>query len=201
MNELIITQEEYDAINKAINEGDKVWENEILLPLKDRMKTFLREFQSESCCYCKRNTKGEFKMVLDIEHILPKKHYPDLMFKIPNLAVACKKCNMLIKGQDRSFVVDLSSLDIEFFRSEDYKFIHPNLDKYEEHLNRFSIEIDNLRFVKYIPKNEQKGRFTYEYFRLIEFEQDDLNVFQGIEPSSIDIKSIKNEIALKIMNL
>ena len=198
---MILTKEDYIAINKAISDGDKVWGNDVLKPLKDKMKVFLRDFQTETCCYCQRNTKGEFKMVLDIEHILPKKHYPKLMFEILNLAVACKKCNMLIKKADLSFINNIHTFDENLFNKEDYKFIHPNLDTYENHIKRISVEFGTNRFVKYLPVDNNKGQYTYDYFRLEEWEIDSLNVMQGIENTKIDYENIKKEVAMKIMEL
>lgn len=198
----ILSQEDYDLINAAIKDGGKVWENKRIDPVKNKVKGILRDLQSETCCYCKRNTKGEFKMVLDIEHILPKKHYPNLMFAVTNLAISCKKCNMLVKKDDRQFIVDLNSIEANPFDTNHYKFIHPNLDEYHSFLKRIIIELDDIRIVKYIVvDNKSKGQYTYDYFRLKEFEQNDLNKIQGVIDTTIDIKNINQETAQQIWDL
>ncbi|WP_177733492.1 HNH endonuclease [Flavobacterium inviolabile] len=198
----ILSQADYDLIIAAVKEGGKVWENKKIDPIKNKVKEILRDLQSETCCYCKRNTKGEFKMVLDIEHILPKKHYPKLMFAVTNLAISCKKCNMLVKKDDRKFIVDLTTIEENPFDTNLYKFIHPNLDKYHFFLKRIAIEFDDTRIVKYIVVNDKpKGQYTYDYFRLKEFEQNDLNKIQGINDTTIDTKNISDETALQIWNL
>lgn len=198
----ILSQADYDLITSAIKDGGRVWENEKINPVKNKIKEILRDLQSETCCYCKRNTKGEFKMVLDIEHILPKKHYPKLMFAVTNLAISCKKCNMLVKKDDNQFIVDLTTIEANPFDTNHYKFIHPNLDKYHTFLKRLAIEVDDTRIVKYIVvDNKSKGQYTYDYFRLKEFEQNDLNKIQGIDETTIDTKNINNETAQQIWNL
>lgn len=198
----ILSQADYDLITAAIKAGGKVWENEKIDPVKNKVKEILRDLQSETCCYCKRNTKGEFKMVLDIEHILPKKHYPKLMFAVINLAISCKKCNMLVKKDDRKFIVDLANIEANPFDTNQYKFIHPNLDDYRSFLRRVAIELDDTRIVKYIVvDNKPKGQYTYEYFRLKEFEQNDLNKIQGVEDTTIDTDNINDETARQIWDL
>ena len=41
-----------------------------------------------SCAYC-----GATGVDLDLEHILPRKHYPELAFDPDNIVTACKCCN------------------------------------------------------------------------------------------------------------
>lgn len=198
----ILSQADYDLITSVIKEGGKVWENAKIDPIKNKVKEILRDLQAETCCYCKRNTKGEFKMVLDIEHILPKKHYPKLMFAVTNLAISCKKCNMLVKKDDRKFIVDLATIETNPFDTNQYKFIHPNLDHYHSFLKRIAIELDDTRIVKYIVvDNKAKGQYTYDYFRLKEFEQNDLNKIQGVEDTTIDTDNINDETARQIWDL
>ncbi|MEO0037501.1 MAG: hypothetical protein RIQ59_712 [Bacteroidota bacterium] len=201
-NNNILSPEDYDLITEAIKDGGKVWENLKIIPLKNKVKEFLRDLQSETCCYCKKNTRGEFKMVLDIEHILPKKHYPNLIFAITNLAIACKKCNMLVKKDDLKFIVDLASIEDNPFDTDQYKFIHPNLDNYHSFLKRVAIELDDIKIVKYVVvDNKPKGQYTYDYFRLKEFEQNDLNKLQEINETAIDYTNINDETARQIWEL
>ncbi len=95
--------EHLTAIETAINAGGNIWENELLSDLKSKVKEYYREKLNEQCCYCRKNTHGEFKMVLDIEHILPKSKFRHFMFHTYNLSVSCKRCNMNIKREDFSF--------------------------------------------------------------------------------------------------
>ncbi|GGA77231.1 hypothetical protein GCM10011369_18870 [Neiella marina] len=120
-------------------------------------------------------------MVLDIEHIIPKSEFLKHMFTMKNLSVSCKRCNMLIKKNDLTFLdIPLHALPRRKFRSKYYKFIHPNLDNIEEHLELNIVRKGRVRFIKYLVQNEsKKGAFTYNYFRLRELELDAANQAQG----------------------
>jgi uncharacterized protein (TIGR02646 family) len=198
----VLSKEDYDLITSAIKEGGKVWDNKLIAPIKNKVKSLLREVQNETCCYCKRNTTGEFKMVLDIEHILPKSHHPELMFNLVNLAIACKRCNMLIKKDDRSFIVNLGKIKISPFESSNYKLIHPNLDIYFDILRRVAIEINDTRLIKYtVVDGQDKGQYTYDYFKLVEFEQDSFNKAQGLNDAQIDTDKIDENTTIEIRKL
>jgi|7_EtaG_2_1085326.scaffolds.fasta_scaffold68010_1 5-methylcytosine-specific restriction endonuclease McrA len=41
-----------------------------------------------SCAYC-----GDYGVFMNLEHILPRKHYPDLAFDPENIVLACACCN------------------------------------------------------------------------------------------------------------
>lgn len=43
------------------------------------------------CNYCDRNIPG---VNLEVEHVQPVKHYPDLEFSWVNFLIACKNCNL-----------------------------------------------------------------------------------------------------------
>ena len=91
-------------IEQAIAARGKIWENDILDPVKRKIKDHYRGILNENCCYCRRDTTDEFNMVLDIEHVLPKAVYATFMFTPFNLSVSCKRCNMEIKGNQISFL-------------------------------------------------------------------------------------------------
>ncbi|RKS23360.1 uncharacterized protein (TIGR02646 family) [Flavobacterium endophyticum] len=175
------TEDDFKNIKKAIDEGGKIWENKILLSFKKKFKSYYRSISNDQCCYCKRDIKAEFKMVIDIEHILPKSEFVDLMFDVINLSVSCKRCNMNIKKEDYSFVKDSKLIKENHLDKDLYKIIHPNLDSYFDHLN-YNVEIVNeLKIVKYrVVGESEKGDFTYKYFKLFEFEIDLMNHAQGI---------------------
>lgn len=189
-------------IKKAIDAGGKIWENPILTPVKGKIKQYYRNIQDEQCCYCRTDTTGQFKMVLDIEHILPKKHFKELMFTICNLSVACKRCNMLIKKHDISFVTDTKQAKISPCNSELFKFIHPNSDNYYDHLS-YNVEIaNNERLIKYeVANNSSKGKYTYDYFKLKEIEVNSVHKAQGGTENEEVSELIKTEDANEIMKL
>lgn len=170
-----------EVIAECADSHEKIWGNKKLAGVKAKIKAHYRSLLEESCCYCCKNIHGEFKLVLDIEHILPKAHFKKFEFSPFNLSVACKRCNMNIKQDDTSFLKDLDVAKINPTDTANYKIIHPNLDYYYDHLCYETAIRNNSKMVKYTVANDSdKGAFTYEYFRLKELEIDTINIAQGI---------------------
>lgn len=203
MKDFKFTENDKKLIASAIKAGDNIWKNKAIKPVKDKIKEYHREIQDETCCYCKRDTKGEFKLVLDIEHILPKgrAEFKQYMFTICNLSVSCKRCNMKIKGQKVDFVTDINKAKSNPCEKDLYKFIHPNLDNYYDHLHYIVEVVDNLRIIKYIVNNNSdKGKYTYDYFKLNQLERESYNKIQGITDEEIS-EQIEDDIAKEIRKL
>lgn len=169
-NAFAYTQQEQTLIAKALAEA-KPWDALCAVPVKKRIYEYHKQLQKELCCYCLRNLKAEFKMVVDTEHVLPKEKYRPHTFDIWNLSVSCKRCNMKIKGQRVDFLADAVFTKIDKKDSKAYHFIHPNLDEVRKHLARVALEIDGERLVSYVVKDKSpKGLFHVDYFRLRELE-------------------------------
>jgi hypothetical protein len=175
----MLTIIEFDIIKEVINEGGDIWDNPKLEPVKVKIKKYFRDALGDNCCYCRKNTTGEFNMVLDIEHILPKSKFKNHIFQPLNLSMSCKRCNMNVKREDTSFIVDMELIVTNPFISNNYKFIHPNLDSYFDNLKYLVEIINENKLIKYDPVTK-KGKFTYRYFRLNELEIECLNRTQGI---------------------
>ncbi|WP_052193027.1 HNH endonuclease [Vibrio fluvialis] len=198
-----LTREDVDNITSAISEGGNIWSSNHISNFKKNIKKHYRTAQNEQCSYCKRVIKGEFNMVLDIEHILPKGEvqYKRFMFDPKNLCVSCKRCNMEIKGRDTSFIIDSASFDDNFYASDKYLFIHPHSDNYWDHIN-YSVAIENdIQLIQYtVVGNSLKGIYTYNYFKLRQLEIDIVNEAQGAKTESIS-PTIGEDLALEIQAL
>lgn len=168
---------ERNAIAVAMG-SDKPWDakgNDIE-GVKRRIKDFHLALNGHVCCYCQRDLTGEFQMVIDAEHILPSSKFKDLTFEIWNLSASCKRCNMLIKREHIDFV----NLDEpNFFRSQHYDFVHPNLDEIERYILRLVTQAGRRRLVKYVFEADTKGEYTYWYFHLDKLETDSFDEAQG----------------------
>jgi len=185
MAKLSFTENEKSVLKLSIQEGQTSWGHNRLAVIKRKIKDHHITRQYESCCYCNRNIGGEFRMVLDIEHILPKSLFVPHMFTQKNLSVSCKRCNMNIKNNDISFLEQpFTHLPNRIFRSRYYKFIHPNLDNYDSHLLMHHYQRGRkLRIIKYeILNNSVKGKFNYEYFKLDRLERNSFDEAQGASP-------------------
>src|SRR4051794_34366603 len=103
---------------------EKPWEQVEVADIRKRIKTFHLELNEHVCCYCQRDLKGEFAMVIDVEHILPTSVFKPQTFEIWNLSASCKRCNMQIKQADVTFLEEAGTL----LDSARYKLAHPNFD-------------------------------------------------------------------------
>lgn len=195
MEEFYYTLDEYFEIIRALGGKTNVkphkkptptqsWKWKGFKPIKKRLKLHRLKEQNNTCCYCQRNIKGEFKLILDVEHVLPKSVFNHCIFDLPNLAVSCRRCNWNVKGKNTDFF-DQGILNIpkmhksDLFKQEHYIFAHPNLVDRFKHLSIKS-EQDGPRAILYYRIYSKLGRQTYNYFRLHEFEINSLDKAQGV---------------------
>lgn len=194
-----LTEQDIIDIESAIAQGGDIWNNSLVSSFKTRVKDYYRLLENEQCCYCKKNFQGEFRMVIDIEHILPKgkTEFQELMFVLSNLNIACKRCNMKIKGTKTDFVFSINNSVQNHTDSNNYKFIHPNSDNYFEHIKVYQHIENEKKLIKYqIVANSAKGKYTYEYFKLDELEIDSINQAQGLSEKA----ELSNKIDLSIQD-
>lgn len=182
--EFVLTADESALIAAATDAAGVVdWGNAFLVPVRSRIRELHLEIQNNSCCYCRKSLVAEFKMVIDVEHILPKKVFNSLTFAAVNLSVSCKKCNLFTKRNRWGFVggASMAVAEERVLDSSLYEIIHPNLDFYKDHLPHRAIEIDDFRFRKFLRRRAtNKGLFTYSFFRLNDVEVGQLDKMQGL---------------------
>jgi hypothetical protein len=196
---MTLDDQDRQCIAEAMAEGGKIWENDKIKALKDKIKAHYRGETGGHCCYCLASFRGGFKYDIDIEHVLPKSKFIDFIFEIFNLNISCKRCNMKIKQERIDFLVNAPTVHLNAMDSAEYLFIHPNFDNYYEHLDHFVVIKNAEELVKFVPK-KPKGAFTYDFFRLAEMEVDSINRAQGIKDpaelfladQSADVQAIAN---------
>jgi len=206
MAKLSFSVSDISQMRLSSNLGHLSWSNARLETVKRKIKDHHLERQEYCCCYCNRNIYGEFRMVIDIEHIIPKSECLPHMFTQKNLSVACKRCNMNIKKADLGFLTtELNLLPNRLFKSKYYKFIHPNLDNYDSHLMLYSVQQGRKRLIKYKVVNESnKGEFTFEYFKLRRLELNSFDLAQDaterVEVNDPDIDIQFNDLVNNLNN-
>ncbi|MEN6078296.1 HNH endonuclease [Chromobacterium piscinae] len=176
----IYSDEDVALIRRAFHgEG---WTDPALAGIKRGIKERLLRKQKNACCYCKRSFHGEFLMVIDIEHVLPKSKFKRMMFSPRNMAVACKRCNMFIKKDRLDFLaLPVDELPKRKFRKQFYKIIHPSLDNYYANLGIFEYRCNDVMLRKYVVVDgSEKGDFTYNYFKLKSLELRSFDAAQGV---------------------
>ncbi len=106
-------------------------ENKNLIEIKKNIKDFYIISQGYVCPYCRQKIEVDHNAVWDAEHIIPKDKFPRFLFSPLNLCVSCKDCNLeksnknILKNDKRKTLPT---------KSDDYIFIHPHLDFYENHI-------------------------------------------------------------------
>lgn len=149
---------------------------------KSRILDYHLQRHGWTCCYCRTNLHGAGPFMTDREHVLPKGKpaYKPFSYTMWNLAAACKRCNMQFKKGGDSFVVDATD-PTKFESSENYRFVHPNFDRWEDHLTRLAAQVNAMNIVAIIRKPScHKAAFTYDFFNLHNLEVDTFDQAQGL---------------------
>lgn len=168
-----LTHQERKAI-KIAEKTDNPWNHKLLpQPSRDLVKsakTKIRDFHldrtQKSCCYCGRSLR-DAEIETDREHIIPKKDKKALSYNLFNLSVSCKRCNMSYKNDLTDHIVDFDTIEHDIFNPARYKIPHPNIDTYEDHIFRFSLQFGRNEITTYKRKSE-KGHFLYNFVNLRE---------------------------------
>lgn len=162
-----------DKLKKAdLTEKEKEYVDAIV-QLKDRIKIFHLQRQNNCCCYCATNFKAR-DIEQDREHIIPKSKESCYTYSIFNLAVACKYCNLTIKGKKTQHLRGyrrngLANKNI-ILNEMNYNFVHPNVHDWGFHINLDLHQTNRtVNILHYRPKTK-RGKFTYHFFRLNQLE-------------------------------
>lgn len=139
-------------LRSAAKKGDEaVWgrlsdpENACSKELKTMLRTSLKTRQEPRCCYCKRWLLN-IAHASPIEHVLPRKYYPQFALRARNLAIACYDCNSLKSDDDwGSFVGPHNGYPSPMLMG----FFHPRYHSYDEHIRYMRIETNQQEFVTY----------------------------------------------------
>ena len=197
-NEFIFDATDLASIQLATNAAGEInWTAPSIEGLKTHLKTHLRAVTNELCAYCQRSFHGEFPMLIDIEHVLPKGNFPTLTFEPQNLSVACKRCNLFAKGRKWNFFNGRTITDalLHWEEGSNYQIIHPNLDVAEDHLTLFLVQRGKARLLFYVKQPDSaKGAFTFDFFQLERLKISAIDAAQGIVVNESQIEAEVNEI-------
>jgi hypothetical protein len=187
LSSFVFTPDESAAVNAALLTpapwnwlpGGDV--GQFLKSAKDKMRDYHLLRHGQTCCYCRTILQGGGAFMIDREHVLPKGHsnYKAYTYSMWNLGAACKRCNIEVKSSDDSFLINKANPGV-FQKSSNYSLIHPNFDRWEDHLKRTAKQVNTQVLVKYSrTPGSQKGQFTYDYFELHNLEVDSFDEAQG----------------------
>lgn len=166
--------------------SNEIWKCERFKPLKLKYKELLKAKFQNSCAYCQRALAHDENIIIDLEHVLPKAEYKKYIFNLTNLTISCRRCNTAPrKGRRKDFIVNNHlgfQYSINDFSSQNYKFIHPNLEDVTQFYELNLLQKGRRKYLRYELKNwHPKREYTIEFFKLKEIEVGSLDEYAGIK--------------------
>lgn len=155
-----ITKAVHDAIIEDGKNNHKLWSDEKYInashvnSFRAEVKNHYYWYQKTRCCYCSYFLQPHGR-VYDAEHIIDKSGFPEFMFLVENLAVACVICNSH-KSAKSVFAEGFPRPTSVPEKSEDYRIVHPHFDEWTDHL-----QFDSVGRVSAVTGSE-KGSNTME---------------------------------------
>ncbi|HCN71249.1 MAG TPA: hypothetical protein DIS96_05860 [Pusillimonas sp.] len=197
--ENILTQTERDAIAVAL-ESENPWSHNDfeattrsnLESAKIKIKVFHAARVGQKCCYCGRSLV-DATIESDREHVIPKRKAKTLSYDLFNLSIACKRCNMTYKGEKTDHIVDFKSIETDFRNPSRYLIPHPNIDIYEDHLNRCTLQFDGKELTTYKCLTN-KGKFLFDFVKLDRLCVNQFDVAQGGKPVNEEIERVFQQL-------
>lgn len=179
-----LTVEEHCAIKLAL-ESESPWKHEgfdeptksALMSVKIKIKEFHLGKTNHKCCYCRRSLRDAI-IESDREHVVPKSRCKSLAYDIFNLSIACKRCNMTYKGEKVDHLIRPEDIESEYKDPDSYRIPHPNIEDYEDHIVRNTIQCDRGEVTTYKCYTDQ-GKFLYEFVQLEKLCVDEFDIAQG----------------------
>lgn len=149
---------------------------------KQRVRDFHLARHEQQCCYCRTILQGGGYFMIDREHVLPKKKFKAFTYAPWNLSVSCKRCNMQFKKDCIAFLIDETTVG-PADTGANYTLVHPNFDRWEDHLDRFAVQAFGKTLVSITPREgSDKGAYHYDYFSLEDLMIDNFHNAHGKPP-------------------
>lgn len=126
--------------------------------IKEEIRNQLWDIQNGYCAFCGLNLKLAHKV--HREHIAPQYKYPDYIFELQNLVLACSFCN------DKKGRYNTINNSTGNYNTEQFNILHPHRDDFSAHL---SCDFTKLELVfKIIGPDKIKAQKTIDCVGLAE---------------------------------
>jgi uncharacterized protein (TIGR02646 family) len=168
------------------------WDCKSFIKYKKVVKASLKKEFDLRCSYCLRKFAKDEDIIIHIEHVLPKDVYKKYTFEPRNLALSCPRCNTgSQKGTRIDFInnplVGNSYNETIDFSLQNYKFIHPKIEKNSNFYTLVELDIDSDVFRRYkIINYHPKLRYTFKFFNLKKIEVGSLDSCMGVPRIQMD---------------
>ena len=172
-NYLDAQQEKIDGLPDypaQVEKGTALWESKSQSQF-DEVRTALEKLcpGARRCHYCEDSAADE------IEHIWPKKFYPDRVFRWGNYLYACGPCNGSSKG-DRFAVFDRHGERVDLIRGRNDPVVPPAAGdtvfidaRQDDPMDYLDLDLDTGIFIPRSPEGSrdyQRAQYTIEVLKL-----------------------------------
>lgn len=123
--------------------------------LHGKLSEVLLTGQDNYCAYCRE--KIYHNVNSNIEHILPRKGYPQFTFTLKNLSSICITCNAIKSSKDYHGL-DQGNLDYGAFENV-LTCYHPNYHQFDDHVNMLCIQTNRIYVRTYVGKTDAGREF------------------------------------------
>lgn len=174
---LVQKQSEIDAettFSSQQRKASQLWDQKSSVQKFSHVKPWLKSacVGIETCNYCENNEAS------DIEHIFPKKLYPERCFKSDNYLLACKQCNSGYKLDQFAVFSDATSASTIEYKNkqvvstsppvQESAFIDPRT---EDPMDYLLLNLTTGEFIPNIisgsdPRRDAKANYTLEILQL-----------------------------------
>lgn len=105
--------------------------------IKSAFRNRLLTLQGGRCCYCRR-WLANTAYAKPIDHILPRRHYPQFSIDFWNLAVACSDCNSIKTDELWGAILTTTR---RYPKAQDFTdAFHPRFHRYDDHVRYLRLE-------------------------------------------------------------
>lgn len=120
--------------------------------IKSAFRRRLLELQGGRCCYCRRWLVSTAH-AKPIDHILPRRHYPQFSIEFWNLAVACRDCNGAKSDAEWGTISTARRL---YPKAREFtETFHPRFHRYDDHVRYVRLETNTSAVVLFTGVTNQ----------------------------------------------
>lgn len=163
---IIFSTESEEYIKEYDGKNYEVWKGtgKEITAIRKELRDYYKPLQNYCCSYCRLDNTQGHGLTWDVEHIAPKKEFPQFLFEPRNLSLSCRDCNT---HKNKKSVLDKEKGDFSVnypIDGEFFSIIHPHFDDYSKYI--LLIKTDGGYIYKPI---HPKGHQTYKQCNLSRF--------------------------------
>ncbi|WP_321901758.1 HNH endonuclease [Burkholderia cenocepacia] len=159
--------------------------------IKSAFRRRLLELQKGRCCYCRRWLVST-AYAKPIEHILPRRHYPQFSIEFWNLAVACSDCN---GAKTDDVWGTISTARRRYPRAWEFtEAFHPRFHRYDDHIRFVRLETNLSAVVVFTGLTTQGRHLCRSLLHRIAAKETLVENNPALAPAMDQIRSFESKV-------